>query len=108
MTGLERGFVIWTLSYMAVYVVVFFVVIGRAMSAPNSNTMLYVLPFHFLGMAQNFTALVLTIRDLYLRHFPTENAKLTWLLLILLTGGIGWLIYVFKYAFKPRSAAIAA
>jgi hypothetical protein len=107
MTGLERGFVIWALVYTAVYVVVFFVVTVSTVSAPDFNTMLYLLPFHFLGMAQNFTALLLTIRDLYLRHFPTENAKLTWLLLILLTGGIGWLIYVFKYAFKPRSTMIA-
>lgn len=60
------------------------------------------LPFHFFGMLMNVVALVLTIRDLYLRSFPKENDKLTWHLLILLTGGIGWIIYVFKYARKPR------
>jgi hypothetical protein len=47
-------------------------------------------------------ALVFTIHDLYQRDFPTSNAKLTWLVLILLTGGIGWIIYIFRHALKPR------
>lgn len=55
-------------------------------------------------MAQNLLAFFLTLRDLYLRPFPGENDKVTWCLLILCTGGIGWLVYVFKYALHPRDA----
>lgn len=63
------------------------------------------IPFHFLGMAQNFLALFLTLRDLYRRRFPRANQKLTWCILILATGGIGWVVYVFKHALKPRPTA---
>ena len=102
MRGFERWFVLWSLGYMIVYFPVFFVVIFSTM-ATESNAFWYIMPFHFLGMFQNLMALILTIRDLYLRRFPGENDKLTWLLVILLTGGIGWLIYVFMYALKPRA-----
>lgn len=50
----------------------------------------------------NFIAFVLTIRDLYKRPFPKDNDKLTWAILILTTGGIGWAFYIFKHALKPR------
>ena len=60
------------------------------------------IPFHFLGMAQNFLALFLTLRDLYRRPFPRANQKLIWCILILMTGGIGWVVYVFRHALKPR------
>ena len=53
-------------------------------------------------MAQNLVAFVITMRDLYRRPFSNANDKVTWTLLILCTGGIGWLVYVFKYALKPR------
>lgn len=62
-----------------------------------------ILPLHFLGMALNLAALIVTIRDLYLRPFANPNTKLTWLLLILYTGGIGWVVYVFKHALRPRT-----
>ena len=100
MRGLERWFVLWSLGYMVVYVPVFLIVMARPRASLDS--FFYILPFHFLGMIQNFAALILTIRDLYLRSFAHENQKLTWLLLILLTGGIGWIVYVFLYALKPR------
>jgi len=51
---------------------------------------------------------LLTLRDLYLRRFDSENAKVTWALLIVMTGGIGWLVYIFKYALKPRPASSGA
>jgi hypothetical protein len=101
MRGVERWIVLWSLGYMILYVPVFLFVAFRSMGT-HGDAILYILPFHFLGMIQNIAAFVLTIRDLYLRPFPHENQKLTWLLLILLTGGIGWLVYVFKYALKPR------
>ena len=31
------------------------------------------------------------------------TAELTWLLLILLTGGIGWVVYLLKHAPRPRT-----
>ena len=104
MRGFERGFVVYALVYIAIYSVVF---LGTAICSTITETdraMLVLLPFHFLGMVQNFVALVLTIRDLYKRPFPNPNSKLTWLLLILLTGGIGWIVYLFRHALKPRPA----
>jgi len=101
MRGFERWFVLWSLGYMMVYIPVFLIVFVATM-AKQSDAFFYILPFHFLGMFQNLVALILTIRDLFLRRFPGENDKLMWLLLILLTGGIGWLVYVFMYALKPR------
>jgi len=103
MKGLERAVVITALVYMAVYIPYFFVQ-GYRMSSGVPVSPLAIFPLHFLGMALNFVALVLTIRDLYLRPFANPNSKLTWLLLILLTGGIGWLVYVFKHALKPRNS----
>jgi hypothetical protein len=90
--------------FLAVYVPCFTVSVSRAAADQH---LLWMLPFHFLAMLLNCVALLLTIRDLYLRRFPDENAKLTWLLLILLTGGVGWLIYIFKYALKPRPRTLA-
>lgn len=94
----ERLFVLWTLAYMVVYSAVFVSIAYRDVQPSLS----WLLTFHFLGMAQNFAALFLTIRDLYKRPFPNPNQKLTWALLILCTGGIGWLVYIFKHAIKPR------
>jgi hypothetical protein len=98
MRGVERCLVLAAIIYMAVYVPFFFMAPGGFWG----RWMTVILPLHFLSMLLNLIAIVLTIRDLYLRRFPTENAKLTWLLLILCTGGIGWLVYVFKHALKPR------
>src|SRR5262245_16414079 len=61
------------------------------------------IPLHFPGMFLNLVSVTLTIRDLYLRPCPDANQKLTWLILILLTGGVGWLVYVSKYGIKPRT-----
>ena len=101
MSRIEKAIVITALVYMAFYIPYFFIQMFRIeqgidvpMSAIN--------PFHFLGMALNFAAIIVTIRDLYLRSFPNPNSKLTWLLVILYTGGIGWLVYVFRHAMRPR------
>lgn len=91
--------VLWALVYTPVFLYLFFVQI------PSPDTFMTLMPFHLLGMALNGVAFIITIRDLYLREFEKENAKITWALLIFLTGGIGWLIYVFKYAVKPRVQA---
>jgi hypothetical protein len=103
--GFERAFVIWTIVYMAVYMVVFFTVISSVASRSGGQQIpFFLVPFHLLGMAQNLITLILTFRDLYLRKFQNENDKVTWTLLILMTGGIGWLVYIFKYALEPRPA----
>ncbi len=107
MRGMERFLVLGAIAYMAVYLVLIAVYIPYplALSLPPAGVnqrMSWIVPLHFFGILLNFGALVLTIRDLYLRTFPKENYKLTWLLLILLTGGIGWLVYIFKHAQKAR------
>ena len=81
MRGFEKVFVLWTLGYLAVYMVVYF----TASLTWSDRAVFALLPFHFLGMAQNFIALTLTIRDLYKRPFPDPNSKVTWTLLILCT-----------------------
>lgn len=95
MTQTERTIVITALAYMGVYIPYFLVQIGRAASGDQISPWA-IFPFHFLGMGLNLAAFIVTIRGLYLRPFASPNAKLTWLLLILLTGGIGWLVYLFK------------
>ena len=88
--------ILYALIYTPMFVYLFFV------NTPSAETFNTLIPFHLLGMVLNGLALIITIRDLYLRKFEKENAKITWALLIFLTGGIGWLIYVFKYAIEPR------
>ena len=103
MKSIERAIVIAALVYMALYIPCFFVQTYR-MSNGVPVSPLAIFPLHFLGMALNFVALILTIRDLYLRPFANANSKLTWLLLILCTGGVGWLVYVFRHALRPRNS----
>lgn len=99
MKGFEKFFVLWAIGYMIVYVPTFMIL----MASNPEQFFFVILPFHLLGMAQNLVALILTVRDLYLRPFPDPNQKVTWALLILMTGGIGLVVYLFKYAFKPRT-----
>ncbi|NOX54609.1 MAG: hypothetical protein GXP27_09260 [Planctomycetes bacterium] len=97
-----RAVMIAAIAYMLGYVPYFlwqmYRVSDGATVSPHA-----VFPAHFVGMALNLTALIFTVRDLYLRSFSDPNRKLTWLLLILCTGGIGWMIYIFKHALKPRA-----
>ena len=101
MKGLERAIVVAALLYMAFYIPYFFAQTYRISQGINISPYA-IFPLHFLAMAFNFLALILTIRDLYLRPFADPNRKLTWLLVILCTGGIGWFVYVFRHAMKPR------
>ena len=101
MGRLERAFVIWTIGHLAVYV---FVVVVLAVATTRRSDDLFgaLIPFHLLGMVQNFAALVLMIRDLYRRDFPNPNSKLTWLLLILFAAPISWVLYLCWYGLRPR------
>ena len=98
MRGLERFLVLGAVVYMGIYIPCFLIAAGSR----NPDMFHVITPFHLFGMFLNLVALVLTLRDLYLRKFESENAKLTWALLIVMTGGIGWIVYIFKHALKPR------
>ena len=102
MRGLEKAFVLWALGYTVVYLCLFV----SAAIAQSERAFVALLPFHFLGMLQNVIAFILTIRDLYRRPFQNPNSKVTWTLLILCTGGIGWVVYIFRHALKPRPDAL--
>lgn len=101
MGRLERAFVIWAIGYLAVYVAAV-AVLAVAFPLRGDDLFLYFIPFHVLGMVQNFAALVLMIRDLYRRDFPNPNSKLTWLLLILFAAPISWVLYLYWYGLRPR------
>jgi hypothetical protein len=105
MHGIERKIVLAAIAYLAVYLLGFFgtFLVTMHMSRESADLlMLALLLFHFLGMVLNVTAFILTLRDLYLRSFPDPDAKLTWLLLMFLTGGVGWIVYIFRHALRPR------
>ena len=102
MGRVEKVFVVGAIVYMALYIPCFIVAAFAVVKLQKPDAFWMILPFHFTGMVLNLVAFALTIRDLYLRKFDSENAKLTWALLILMTGGIGWIVYIFKYAIKPR------
>jgi len=99
MKGIERFIVVAALVNTAIYLPYFLAMVafGGFESHP-----LAIFPWHFVGMFLNLLAFVITIRDLYLRPFANPSSKITWCLLILCTGGIGWLVYVFKHGLKPR------
>lgn len=63
----------------------------------------FLVPWFYCIFVLDIASFVLTMRDLYLRDFPSPNDKLTWSLLIFWTGGIFWFIYLGKHAFHPRS-----
>ena len=58
---------------------------------------------HFVWAGLLIAAYVIAIRDLYRRCFPNPNSKVTWALLILLTSGIGLVVYLVKHGFRPRT-----
>ncbi len=101
MSRTERAIVITALAYMIIYFAYFLMQMYLAANGRQVSPWA-ILPYHFLGMGLSIAGLIVTIRDLYLRPFANPNSKLTWLLLILLTGGIGWLVYIFRHALHPR------
>jgi hypothetical protein len=67
---------------------------------------LLIVPFAVSAVVLNWIALCFTLRDWRLRSFSSNRLKVIWLLLILLTGGVGWLVYIFKYALKRQDAMV--
>ena len=55
-----------------------------------------------LTMLLSLAAIVLIFRDLYKREFPNPNSKLTWVLIMAFTGGIGIVVYALRHALRPR------
>lgn len=110
MNRYERWFAIWTLSYMVIYALFFVgcavwcLLISRNRDfapenhVPGGLSTLFVL--HSIGMFQAFALFLLTVRDLFRRSFSSSE-RVIWLILFFYTGGICWMIYLFKYAFKP-------
>src|SRR4051794_34673009 len=56
-----------------------------------------------ITMLLSVAAVVLIFRDLYKREFKNPHSKITWVLIIAFTGGIGLLVYVFRHAVHPRT-----
>ena len=102
MNRLEKTIVIGFLIYVAAHVVYY--IIQMYQDPAGAGVALgEVFPSVLFAMAFDLAAFIVTIRDLYLRPFPDPNSKLTWLLFILLPGGIGWVVYVFRHAIRPRT-----
>lgn len=99
MTRTEKTIVLSSIANTVIYAPYFIFLITRE-SPPHP---LAIFPWHIAGMVLNFAALFATFRDLYRRPFSNPNAKLTWCLLILCTGGIGWWVYIFKHALQATS-----
>jgi hypothetical protein len=61
-------------------------------------------PSWLLGvtMLLGLAALVLIFRDLYKREFENPNSKVTWVLIMAFTAGIGIVVYAFRHAMHPR------
>lgn len=98
MKRIEKTIVFTAIANMLIYVPVFVTcVVSKPLELPIS-----LMTWHFGGMILNLAAIITTFRDLYRRPFSEPNDKLTWCLIILYTGGIGWLVYIFKHALKPR------
>jgi hypothetical protein len=98
MNRYEKGFVVFYFLYILIYVPCFILFVSF-----RPNDFLWILPFHFFGMAIGVAMLVIVFRDLYKRDFPNPNSKLTWAILMLML----WpsiLVYLYKYGFRPRIA----
>lgn len=92
----EKAFCIFYSVYVAVYVPVF---IAAAMTHRFDFKMM--LPFHLLGMVLGFVFIIVVVRDIYRREFPSPNQKITWTILVLMFWPSVFL-YLLKYGFKPR------
>lgn len=99
MNRFEQIIVFGALMGQVIVVVLGFAGLNNAASYLNESW------FNYLGIATfllSICAMVLILRDLYKRQFENPNSKLTWLLIMMFTGGIGLVIYIFRHAVKPR------
>jgi hypothetical protein len=89
----EKAFCIFYFAYMLAYIPYFFLRF-------NFDTLSVSL--HLFGMFLGLPLLFIVFRDLYKRHFPNPNSKITWTLLILLVNPFGTIAYLYKHGFRPR------
>lgn len=102
----EKAFMVFFFVYWAFYVgshAYFNWYLGVSSDDEFFEVMLM---FHLLGFLQIIAVYVIVFRDLYKRDFPNPNSKLTWGLLILLTSGIGLVVYLVKHGFRPRGGPV--
>ena len=94
-----------SLVLMAVYVPVFLLIFLYLLLTGNEQSDWILLIFipHIILMVLNLLAFILTFKDLYRREFENPNSKLTWTLLILGTGGVGWIIYMLKHILRSTT-----
>jgi hypothetical protein len=93
MNKFEKGFLVFYVIYITVYIPCYLKFASTNMSV--------LIPFHLFGMALGIGFLFVVFRDLYKRRFPNPNTKITWTILILMFFP-SVLVYLFKYAWKPR------
>lgn len=75
--------------------------VALAVTGAMERLLFYVLPFHFFGMALGIPMLIVLFHDLYERHFPNPNSKVTWTILMLMfCPSIP--VYLYMYGFRPR------
>ena len=98
----ERAFIVWALFCLLVYLAVVAMWLWQnGLVFPHYHFWPLI---QFLFSLQNFMALLVTARDVQMRPSLNAEQKMIWLGLIFLTFGIGWVIYLWKYAFRPRQA----
>lgn len=105
MNALEKAIVICALVGQVLVIPVGLLEMNTTATSQQQSLFSYFFAAIFL---LSLCMVVLVLRDLYKRSFTNPNAKLTWLLVLMLTGGIGFFFYVFRHAFKPRGAAVDA
>ena len=69
---------------------------------PGLRQMDFLIPACSLGFIINIGLMFIVLRDIFLRHFPDQNAKYLWLAMILFV----WpsvIFYLLRYGLKPRS-----
>lgn len=99
MNKFEKFFSIFYILYIVIYGFFFF----NMMNNPENFNR--IIPFHMFGMALGLAFLIIVVRDIFKRKFKNPNSKAIWAtLLIAFAPSI--LIYLPKYAFKPRDVAV--
>ena len=90
----EKAFVLFYAAYLLAYIPCFVLL--------AADHFLQVMPFHILGMVLGIPLLIIVFRDLYKRHFPNPNTKVTWAILMLVLAP-SIIVYLCKYGFRPRT-----
>ena len=102
MERVERAFIVWVLFCVLIYIAFCSTwLLRNGLVFPHFRFWPLI---QVLFSLQNLVALLLTARDVQMRPSLTGEQKIIWLGLIFLTFGIGWVVYLWKYGFRPRRA----